>query len=365
MTLKTFEVRAVEPLMFRDGRPLADNGGAARSMLFPLPSTLAGCIRSRIGEAAGLDWDGDGPERALATEVAGPVPCLDETAVFPAPCDAVIVEKDGTCRVEVLRPASDEGGCDLPAGLRPLVGAPGIKSAPGYRLWRFADIERWLLHTGGSFDVPANIAPPQVEERVHVELDTAAGTALEGRLYTTSMVSMDGAGGDRSGPWTLLARCGCPDGVGPAGFVTPGGERRLAILAEVDDARWPACSKPLAAALAGARRLRMFLATPALFSGGWLPGWLDADLCGNPPGIPGLRLRLVAAASPRREPVSGWDYRLRAAKPVRWMVPAGAVYFFEVVGGSGSDAAGAWLNPVSDGEPDRRDGFGLAIWGVW
>jgi CRISPR-associated protein Cmr3 len=47
------------------------------------------------------------------------------------------------------------------------------------------------------------------------------------------------------------------------------------------------------------------------------------------------------------------------------MAPAGSVYFFEVLEGAGDWAPDAWLQPVSDGEQDRRDGFGLSLWGVW
>jgi CRISPR-associated protein Cmr3 len=47
------------------------------------------------------------------------------------------------------------------------------------------------------------------------------------------------------------------------------------------------------------------------------------------------------------------------------MVPAGSVYFFEIEGGNPSDLLESWLRPVSDNEQDRKDGFGLALWGVW
>ena len=45
------------------------------------------------------------------------------------------------------------------------------------------------------------------------------------------------------------------------------------------------------------------------------------------------------------------------------MVPAGSVYFLEVVEGDcGNLVENAWLQPVSDALQDRRDGFGLAVW---
>jgi CRISPR-associated protein Cmr3 len=110
----------------------------------------------------------------------------------------------------------------------------------------------------------------------------------------------------------------------------------------------------------------MQLVTPALFSDGWKPGWLGSDLAGSPPPAYGLVLRLVAVAAQRREAVSGWDYEKRQPKAVRWLVPAGSVYFFEVVAGEPAALGAAmWLAPVCDLLQDRLDGYGLAVWGVW
>jgi len=80
-----------------------------------------------------------------------------------------------------------------------------------------------------------------------------------------------------------------------------------------------------------------------------------------------MKLRLVAAAVKRREAVSGWSYRQdrQQPKPLRLLAPAGSVYFFEVLEGDPAALAEAWLRPVSDDEHDRRDGYGLTLWGIW
>jgi CRISPR-associated protein Cmr3 len=114
----------------------------------------------------------------------------------------------------------------------------------------------------------------------------------------------------------------------------------------------------------------MMLATPALFGGGWKPGWLDDNLEGTPPGA-GVKLRLAGVSMDRWRAVSGFGLEdgTLGPKPVRRMAPAGSVYFFEYISGDRTTlAAGGWLTPVSDlaaDGQDRRDGFGLALWGVW
>jgi hypothetical protein len=45
------------------------------------------------------------------------------------------------------------------------------------------------------------------------------------------------------------------------------------------------------------------------------------------------------------------------------MVPAGSVYFFEVQGSPGVSVEDVWLKSASDGF--QRDGYGLALWGIW
>lgn len=137
-----------------------------------------------------------------------------------------------------------------------------------------------------------------------------------------------------------------------------GGERRLAYVEPYN--QWLHCPESLRERLRTARYVRMYLATPAQFTHGWRPGWLceknqngSRSLEGTPPGLEGLTLRLMAAAVPRRVPVSGWNlrYSQRGPRPVRWCVPAGAVYFFEVVTGEPSILADqGWLHPVSDGK---------------
>jgi CRISPR-associated protein Cmr3 len=115
----------------------------------------------------------------------------------------------------------------------------------------------------------------------------------------------------------------------------------------------------------------MILATPAIFHGGWKPGWLNENGTGKIPGTD-CEVQLVSAVVDRWQAVSGYSYDNgngnRREKPIRRAVPSGSVYFFRLTEDSpGLDARAVWLEPVNgtdDGQASR-DGFGLAIWGVW
>jgi CRISPR-associated protein Cmr3 len=88
---------------------------------------------------------------------------------------------------------------------------------------------------------------------------------------------------------------------------------------------------------------------------------------GCPPGASGLTLKLVGILNDRWKALSrfSWDWRNPGPLPLRRMVPAGAMYFFEVTSGDPAVLSECWLESVADEEQDRRDGFGLAVWGIW
>jgi CRISPR-associated protein Cmr3 len=211
------------------------------------------------------------------------------------------------------------------------------------------------------------------ETRTHVRIDPTAGTASSGFLYSTISLRFPDGISRRPGAGpsevAILVRVEPVGGenVPTSGFVPLGGERRLALV-EPGAGLWPAPDRDVCRGLAEKRRLSLYLSTPAIFERGWLPGWLDNSLEGTPPGVAALRLRLVSAVVGRRVGVSGWDIATRSPKPARAAVPAGSVYFFEVVMPEAlteETVCSLWLRPMSDVEQDRRDGFGLAVPGTW
>jgi len=376
-----------DPLLFRDGKPFnADPGAAARTLTWPMPRTCAGAVRTHIGNSCGWDWHKEGPDKAKAVTFHGPLlaarrcPRSDWQIYLHAPADAVIFRDDKELRVMRLRPwkLPDGAGCDLPEGLLPLRVERDVKPEGGFAFWSLSETAKWLADPT-SADVPEDaLANLPQQTRVHVRIQSETGTAHPSFLYSVRFLAFpDGMPEER---WSkidgtpphpasaaILCRVAPPDGWQPApSMLTLGGERKLA---HVDAAgalpiEWPKMPDQLRGAVSGTKRLRLQLATPAVFSGGWKPGWLDANLQGAPPTLPNLKLKLIAAAVGRRQPVSGWDYQTNNPRPPRYTVPWGSVYFFEVLEGS-VDPQALWLTPVSDEISDRNDGFGLVLPGCW
>lgn len=361
-----YTIRPLDPLVLGDGRPFSADPGAlaAGGLLLPMPSTLAGAARSAIGRAqSNPDW-----AALQKVPVHGPLLCVNGAIQAPMPADAVLMSSDDALCLVRARPSelgSDEG-TDIPDGLSPLglpSGTEGFEpSKHDPPAWMSLDqLAAWYADEelfgargrGGVWKVPLgkDRKPPwayekttriETDRRVHVGISHETQAAAKGMLYQTT----GAAYGDKQ---ALLVRAETKI---PLGVMPLGGERRLACLADGSEDAWSPAG--VRERLMTATKVAMVLVTPAIFDHGFRPSGLAATL-----GL--TSVKVVAAAMRRREAVSGWDLVKGGPKPVRWLAPAGSVYWLDIPAGEGEKLAERWLHPVSDQADDRRDGFGLAV----
>jgi CRISPR-associated protein Cmr3 len=378
-----------DPLVARDGRPFgAGQGNRMRSAGWLHPSVVAGSFRTTLAKEAGRGFDPATQDELLKIEVAGVLPLVGVQLYLPAPNDCVLDDKDGVFRA---RPAKTEDGegADWPGeGLRPvMLGEPdNFKPEAVPAFWPLKRYEQWL--TGTTVD-PRSVdflSAPLPDLRDHVSLDPETGAAEEGLLFTTAGISSRAlqkhgrspgpakpTGPRRADNFSEIELAARVENVPPWGqeplsklsvWHPLGGERRLAHWRTAADGNAWRCPDAVRDKLANATQITMTLATPAVFRHGWKPGWLEDRLSGTPvPGGP--RLTLVGVCIQRWRAVSGWSYKSGGPKAIRRVVPAGGVYFFVADRSDNTALADLWLRPVSDGEQERRDGFGLAVWGTW
>ena len=392
--MTTWILEPRDTLLLRDARPSLAGAGALRTLDFPWPSSLAGLLRTRIGTDAKGWFDPVLAEPVRRVELRGPLLVqLDhqggvaETFV-PAPHDCfwyretAPVERFVRKRLRPIDIRQQVAGCqtdlDEEESARPvrpdlLVGYEegGVIAKPtrGPAFWRWTDFAAWLKEPYP--ETP--LAPQQFrefglpaltrEQRVHVSIDPNSQTAQDGALFMTEMLRFTHwPKGQDPAQLALLFECTNPyEGQRPLtpGCVTFGGDRRLSWLRTAPSVLPPAPKLPAAFYSSSVRLARVFLLTPALFESGFAPEWI-----GDP------RVRVVAAAVPRPQVVSGWDFAAAPPrpKPNRRMAPAGSVYWVELP--PKVDAEG-WLDkvwmkciPNQLSEQDSRDGFGLCAAGV-
>jgi CRISPR-associated protein Cmr3 len=287
-----------DTVFVRDGRSFDASADAAGESVRPGPTTIAGAVGAAFG--------GTNP-----AEVRGPVlACRAGNTwepYFPVPAD-LVVTADDPGRVYRLRPDA-AGLTDLGDGdLRFLVAPEHAEPVKALTGWLPADLladylKGELPGPRGMAEKSLRLADPLVPER-RVGLARDDRRVREGFLYqATHLRPRDG--------WAFLAEYTVPEewaeeanGHGPFG-----GRGRLA------DIEPAAMSWPDATASIG-QRVLVYLATPALWPGGWkLP---------VPDGA-----RLVAAATGEPEPaatVKRDQDKWRDSRALRWAVPAGSVY---------------------------------------
>jgi CRISPR-associated protein Cmr3 len=176
-----------------------------------------------------------------------------------------------------------------------------------------------------------------LEHRVGVGLDVARRRAAEGRLFSLQAIAMIKRGhvlrqdsGSAVAADYDVGFVASVAGVTPprSGLVRLGGDGRAAALHAVT----ASLPEPDYDAIARAHRCRLVLTSPGIFAEGWLPAGCTRLEDGSFRfELGGVQARLVCAAVPRFEVVSGWDLAHWQPKPAQRAAPAGSVYWLEDV----------------------------------
>ncbi|KQC07105.1 MAG: hypothetical protein APR54_06410 [Candidatus Cloacimonas sp. SDB] len=105
----------------------------------------------------------------------------------------------------------------------------------------------------------------------------------------------------------------------------------------------------------------LYLNTPAIFKNGWLPSWIDKDsLIGEIPNS-NLKIKLLSCAIGKPDFIGGFDMAKGEPKPMFKAVPAGSVYFMEIIEGDPAELEKIHQRSISDLYPEQ--GFGIAYIG--
>ena len=381
-----------DPLLFRDGRPFGQPGVAQTGGLkWPRPSTLAGMVRTFVGFSSDEDYFADGPQRGDHIKAIRQVglglflPALGTGEglglCLPVPADAVAFSPsnmrhvaDKPLNIKALIPKElDAGeGTDIswPNWLYPWMDEQ--EKPQQMPLWHWEHYEKWLV--SNSLDLPdgcilssdLGLGEQETEERTHVCIDGASGTAAESLIFVTR-------GCGFSPETRIVAQVQTDNEYTPAelDMASLGGDRRLVQVNWGQNlVPWPQLPKEVGKNVRG---LRLILATPGMFEGGWAPSWLLASLENNSwERVPNteIRLRLCSACVPRFVPSHGWDMardKFGAPKPMRKAVPAGAVYFVEAHEETDLKkvAETLWNTSLCEDRQDALDGFGRILVGNW
>ena len=382
MSIETRFIEPLDVLFLRGNKLFGDPGSHGESLVPPWPSVAAGALRSRmladerVDLAAFARGEVDHPTlgtpkrpgsfAVTAFHLARRFADGRVELLIAPPADLVISESDGkVSSVRSLQPTVLASGLQASSNLPLLpVLAEERRSKPAGGYWLTqAGWEKYLKgEKPASDDLLKASQLWAIDHRVGVGLDAHTRRAADGKLFSVQAVSMvqrqHSSAGFDVGFVATVSGAELPKN----GSLRLGGDGRAAALHPCD-ARPPTADH---AAIAAARRCRIVLSTPGIFADGWrLPG-VDAQ---GRFALGGVRGKLVCAAVPRFEAISGWDLARRQPKPAQRVAPAGSVYWLDELDATPDAlgklaAAGLWDEACEDAAR-RAEGFNrlsLAYW---
>lgn len=397
--MSTFATTCTVTLTPRDGLFLKDGrgwftseSGRAGSLGWPFAGTVRGALRTCLGHARERSLG-----RALTRDewlplnenlhVDAVLPLCREIGLsvssasrrWPAPRDAVIFVGDE--HVRPLKPVHRSDAATIPLEESPEAVAaerlqhpsPGTMSGKPVTMpswWCDETFTAWLCGMPVSTAAIAPAGHPVSRIQTHVTIDPSTGAAVDGGLFSSTVVEplTRGVGG-KAHEWAVAAlgrgfRAADVNGR----RVRLGGDGRIATIDAVPDDVF-SMPEPLRRVFAsGSRGLRMLVVGHTSFARGWLPDWLtarDGAFVGEMPGVGAVVLRAACVGRPIH--VSGWDMAAGRPKPTRRLTPAGSVYFFEKCGGgafTAADAEALWLRAIGEGSMPG-EATGAVVPGVW
>jgi CRISPR-associated protein Cmr3 len=398
MSRLTWRFTAFDSLFFRESRPFDTIGGSELSSIFPpSPATIAGAIRSAIGDVqpGGVVWANyPGAYPALQQQI-GDSESLGKMAIkgiylsrqnkdtgawerlYPIPADLVASKTKAEISQRHFLQVGKAVHCDLGEAVCMAV-APkddkgvtikGIKPLDGY----------WLTQTGlslalkGEKPALADLIPASQlfsrEPRLGIARHNQQRTAQQGMLYQTQHIR----------PLSTVAIEVDVEGLQgitypQAGIVRLGGEGRGAAFTVLAAENRSASPVPSPEQVIG---IKLLLLTPvhvppaADTAYSPLPGFTPAKKDGQTVWvgqINGTDLTLHCAVMGKALREGGWDLRKQQAKPVRSLIPAGSVFYCKINDNTELSAA---LTKLQDTQLDNQNpldkqlGRGLITAGYW
>jgi CRISPR-associated protein Cmr3 len=346
--IKQWCFSSLDTWFFKEARPF-DSVGATQlgTILLPPPArTVAGAIRTLIGENQGVDWKEFNANHKLAEEIGysdhlgklrltGPYLLLNGKRLYPVPLTILKGKVKGKFKSKKtgkkeeiekcvnLRPGElvkcDLGTVRLPAKVHQLDGAKPIEDA-----WLTAGDFEQVLSGKKPKNVIYNKELFTLENRVVLALDRKTRIAKEHQLYQNQHIRTCYDKNVQIG----MQVDGIKEKLHPTAknLIHFGGEGRLAEVS-ISEAN----HKITSPVVKGDKTIFLTLLTAAnLGQSGLLNDSFKQDGHGE---IKKVKLKMVSAVLGKSIREGGWDLVNDSPRPVVSLVPAGSVWFCEVLSG--------------------------------
>lgn len=345
------EMEALDTLFFRDGRPFTKGEDTWADGVFPpAPSVFYGALRSiyfshHISELPKAQQKDD-PTGNL--KIKGVYLKLWDDICLPMPLDCVAVKGDSGSREALL----------LSLEKKHLVTSIATPYLLIPNFGRQVNVEEI---SGGYLDIFS------FQEYLNLETREFIYRSISDHLLSEPKVGMARDRITRSSQDTMLYRVDLQrfnNGVLVVdyfGLTLPAtGLAKLGAEGK-GVAFWHGDEFTISAPELKGNKFKLYFATPAIFKQGWLPSWIEEDTLKGE--YKGLEFRLLTAAVGRYLSLGGFDMQKKKPKPMQRAVPAGSVYYMELLKGDMKKVVDVF-HGKNISEDLANQGFGLTYVGV-
>lgn len=373
----TLTFNATDTLFFRESRPM-ESMGELQSVFPPPVRTLAGAVRSLIGESMGVTWrdyenDESHPLRHIIgfsdqlgnLKLQGAWLAWNNERLYPAPLHLMKQDNGQLCSLTL-----DKTGtwCDLGKKVRlPILPKEAAGSKPLENTWLTAAGLQAVLN--GNIPTKEQIKTAnklfQRESRLGIARDNARRTVEEGMLYQTQHIR----------PHTELSVQldveGLPKEMPQKAIIRLGGEGRTASVQAQSRFNAP----PNIVDNTKTKGLLLYLLTPLPMQTtgkAWqpLPGFTREERDNQTVWIGkvnDIELELHGAITGKALREGGWDMANHQPRPVTSLIPAGSVFFCTIKNSNTAAAIKALHNQHIQqiGTHLTAYGYGHLAVGIW
>ena len=357
-----YKIKPFDTLFFRDGRPFTMGGETWANQIFPpYPTTVYGAIRSwLVFEYGGLksfsqgdfkDDLGDLYQKG-SLSIDGPILALDDLLYFPIPQDMLILknEEKKIFRMDVVNNPSILISKESLDYIFINKSKEDLENRAGWL--NLFSIKDYLENKKTDLFYLSNNNFYEEEKKTGIKRNRITLNAKEGHLYRISMIRL-------KKNVSFYINIKDINHYKDKGTVRFGGEGKLVKIEKVNEDPFESL-KNINFNFQD-NRFKIYLATPAIFENGWIPKWINKEkLTGT---YKDIDLKLVACSLGKFIQIGGWDLANQKPKPMYRAVPAGSVYYFEVLDDSDVNKIKEvfHLKNISDIYPE--EGYGLSLVG--
>lgn len=352
------KIDALDTLFFRDGKPFTMGEDTWTNGIFPpFPSVIYGALRSsyfshHLNELKKANNEDD-PTRHL--KIKGFYILADTTVYLPLPNDCVRKKgsKDDSGSVltmHELKLKDIKSSCPAQYALKSEK-KEEVENVDG-GLININSLKEYLKCAKGSFSSILKVADRVLPEpKIGIGISKETGTSEEGKLYRVDMRRLKDIG--------LLVDFefegfDLPE-KGMMKMMKLGGEGKAVSYKQFEPVDFSIDNFKF-----DENKFKLYLSTAAIFKNGWLPEWINEQtLIGK---CKGLKLKLLTASIGKPVHIGGFDMKARKPKPMCKAVPAGSVYYFEIIKGD-IQKAFEIFNQSAISEFYQEQGFGIAYVG--